>query len=571
MLMGSLAQLSSDPTLLQQMASSKCPAHLKSSRRALSLQFAMEKGTCVSDRLELGMMAFTLVQNGTLVKELIAMLFNSHSQKFKLSKLCRSRRWWCIARGLGVVRSQPFQARTWVWSCLEYLQFIIQTIFSTLKSLSQKGVFHSLGSPVGKLGPWVHPSQTYILCQQIFDATRIQLSSKLTAGRRSGAAHQVVQTLAVSSYGIFRQLLCLDSGCGKRLGQTCQGLFRPLTRESNVQAQHRRIHESWSSTVLSDTVSAAKVLVTTLWIFLHPQDIGLTGQVVFLEISLWVLIIMLPVCDSGFFLDANDASENARNLKSWQAIGCMWMDTLEWRLASWRVLLALMRVSTVAWLISDCRKLKRLAKSGRVWTEAYWRLPMRPLRAIFSSAVTLECSSFRWSWVILIGWILLMHSVCERVMLLLGCWNISIPVKVKLSIFWDPKGYTLSKCWSFDIKRSLPPQNPSSTWMPMIPSGSLVVGHRRMNVHGQNGDCSNSKRKSSSRRAWSHKYGCIYETVRTFGKSANLLWLQVHFGCQFWHRFQPYPVEVYLEERQLGYQKTANSMTLRQSTVGATS
>ena len=92
MLMGSLAQLSSDPTLLQQMASSKCPAHLKSSRRALSLQFAMEKGTCVSDRLELCMMAFTLVQNGTLVKELIAMLFNSHSQKFKLSKLCRSRR-----------------------------------------------------------------------------------------------------------------------------------------------------------------------------------------------------------------------------------------------------------------------------------------------------------------------------------------------------------------------------------------------------------------------------------------------------------------------------------------------
>ena len=35
--------LFSDPTLLQQMASSKCPAHLKSSRRALSLQFAMEK------------------------------------------------------------------------------------------------------------------------------------------------------------------------------------------------------------------------------------------------------------------------------------------------------------------------------------------------------------------------------------------------------------------------------------------------------------------------------------------------------------------------------------------------
>ena len=80
-----------------------------------------------------------------------------------------------------------------------------------------------------------------------------------------------------------------------------------------IQFQNKRNHDSWSSVVLREVVSAESVLVTTLWIFLHPQLIGLTGHVWFLAMSSCVVMIIMPVCDSGTFLEANDASENARN------------------------------------------------------------------------------------------------------------------------------------------------------------------------------------------------------------------------------------------------------------------
>jgi hypothetical protein len=41
-----------------------------------------------------------------------------------------------------------------------------------------------------------------------------------------------------------------------------------------------------------------------------------TGQVTFLPISLWVAIIRVPVWELGLLFEANDASENARNLRS---------------------------------------------------------------------------------------------------------------------------------------------------------------------------------------------------------------------------------------------------------------
>jgi hypothetical protein len=81
--------------------------------------------------------------------------------------------------------------------------------------------------------------------------------------------------------------------------------------------------------VLKETVSAANVLATTLWIFFHPQDIGFTTHVVLLPMSLWVLMIIQPVWESGFFREANDASEKAKNLRSAQAMGLMVNDTLE--------------------------------------------------------------------------------------------------------------------------------------------------------------------------------------------------------------------------------------------------
>ena len=48
-----------------------------------------------------------------------------------------------------------------------------------------------------------------------------------------------------------------------------------------------------------------------------------TGQVTFLPISLWVAIIRVPVWELGLLFEANDASENARNLKS-----LVWMDCI---------------------------------------------------------------------------------------------------------------------------------------------------------------------------------------------------------------------------------------------------
>lgn len=84
-------------------------------------------------------------------------------------------------------------------------------------------------------------------------------------------------------------------------------------------------------------VSAAKVLVTTLYIFLQPQDIGLTGQVTLFPISLWVAIvrvpvgelaiIRVPVWELGLVFEASDASENAGNLRPLMGIDWILMVT----------------------------------------------------------------------------------------------------------------------------------------------------------------------------------------------------------------------------------------------------
>ena len=89
-----------------------------------------------------------------------------------------------------------------------------------------------------------------------------------------------------------------------------------FTVGSSIHAQHSRIQDRWSSTLFRDTVSAANVLVTTLWIFLQPQARGDTGQDTFSLMSLWVPIMILPVCELGLLFEANEASENARNRKS---------------------------------------------------------------------------------------------------------------------------------------------------------------------------------------------------------------------------------------------------------------
>ena len=146
-------------------------------------------------------------------------------------------------------------------------------------------------------------------------------------------------------------------------------------------------------------VSAARVLVTTRCIFLQPHEIGLTGHLVLLPISLWVAITMEPVWELGLLFDANEASEKARNLRSAVAIGWILMVTSWCFLASWRAWFAVMRVSIVARLMADWRILNLLDKSGLVWTDAYCRLPMRALNCCLSSSVTGDSLCFlRFLW-----------------------------------------------------------------------------------------------------------------------------------------------------------------------------
>ena len=183
------------------------------------------------------------------------------------------------------------------------------------------------------------------------------------------------------------------------------------------------------------------------------------------------------------------------------------METLLCRLASWRVRFASMRVWMVALLISDCKKLSLLERSGLVWTAAYCKLPIKPGRANFSSGVTSAVSLCFLSGAILIGSILLTYRACDMVMLLSECWAISIPVNVNWPILWDPKGYVLSHSCNLERNGWLPPHSPSSTWTPIIPSGFLITGSQRMKVQGQNGGVSNSNLTNSSRRAWYQRNG----------------------------------------------------------------
>ena len=221
---------------------------------------------------------------------------------------------------------------------------------------------------------------------------------------------------------------------------------------SNIQAQHKRIHDRWSRTAFKDTVSAAKVLVTTLWIFLQPQDSGDTGLDTFSRMDLCVPMIMLPVCELGLVFEAKDASENARNLKSSIGMDWIWMVVSWYFLASWSAWLADIRVLMVALFIDDCNMLSRLERSGLVCTAAYCKLPIKPRSDWRSSSVILESSCCRRSIGILIGSIARTYVDCFMVIVPFESWSISIPVKVNCLIFLLPKGYFFSSCVIFSTK-----------------------------------------------------------------------------------------------------------------------
>ena len=233
-------------------------------------------------------------------------------------------------------------------------------------------------------------------------------------------SYKLLQSVAATLSGsvvAFTVAVEYDSGNARSVF----GAFFQSMEESSSQAQQSLIQERWSRTELSEVVSAASVLVTTRWIFLQPHEIALTGHDTFWLISRWVLMIRLPVWDSGFFFEAKEASLKARNLKSlgWMACNSIW--TSACFLASWTAWLASINVDTVAELMADWRKLNLEHKSGRVWTDAYWRLPITARNCCLSLSVTAEsgCCFLQYqSWWVLSFW----HTFLDS----FGCFHLEV-------------------------------------------------------------------------------------------------------------------------------------------------
>ena len=154
------------------------------------------------------------------------------------------------------------------------------------------------------------------------------------------------------------------------------------------QLQKSLNHDTWSTALASAFVSADYVLVTTFWIFLLPHHFGLIAHWTFWDIFWWVPTMKSPACESGFFCEEKDASENAMNRKSSTGIGLMVMVTSWNLLASCRSLLPSWRVPIVACGMADCNRDRRLDKSGRVFVAAHCKLPTSLLKANLSASVT---------------------------------------------------------------------------------------------------------------------------------------------------------------------------------------
>ena len=119
-----------------------------------------------------------------------------------------------------------------------------------------------------------------------------------------------------------------------------------------------------------------------------PMKLETLDSVHLSAIFSWVVMIIMPVCESGFFFDENEASENAR--KRSLEIGIDWivMVVSLCRLASCNTRLASIRFWIVAELMVLCKWLSRLDRSGRVFTAAYCKEPINARKACFSSGLT---------------------------------------------------------------------------------------------------------------------------------------------------------------------------------------
>ena len=231
---------------------------------------------------------------------------------------------------------------------------------------------------------WTHRKLTFSANMSLMDLANSWVLNSWQFGGAVRLTKSNNDLQSVTAMSSLKVALAIVYG---RFCNVCLGCFQ-LSCGFIIQAQNKRSQESWSNVELSEVASADNVLTTTFWIFLHPHDIGDTGLVTLFLIWSWLVIIIMPVWESGCFFDEKEASEKAKNRILSTRIGWIVMAISLKRFASCRTLLAWTRVCTLALFTWLCRKLSRLDRSGLVFTAAYWSDPIRARRSCCSSLVT---------------------------------------------------------------------------------------------------------------------------------------------------------------------------------------
>ena len=116
-------------------------------------------------------------------------------------------------------------------------------------------------------------------------------------------------------------------------------------------------------------------------------------------------------------------------------------------------------------LILLCKKLSRLPRSSRVFTDAYWRLPISPRRDCRSWSLVARFLQMFSSLLILIGLMSFTYCVWSTGMEKSSCWWIWRPVNTKFWFFRQPNRNFCSRRFIFLSNSALlPADKPSSTW-----------------------------------------------------------------------------------------------------------
>ena len=183
----------------------------------------------------------------------------------------------------------------------------------------------------------------------------------------------------VESWSSFMGGMAANAGgnCRKVWPVFFHGMFTFISHP-----QYKRTHDSMSTAPAKDIASADTVLTATFWIFSECHTEGLTGPVLLIHIGSWQATIIISWWEPGCLFDENDASEQATNLSSCTGIGCIFIVTSAWCLASCNVLFASTNVDTWARLILGWSH-----QGGYTCQDGCWRQHAEATQWLLSSSV----------------------------------------------------------------------------------------------------------------------------------------------------------------------------------------